>query len=756
VAFFVPQQPISRFPTRRERLEQQFPQSVNILRQIADSVKPLKFGASHSDISGNYHFSTKESATLFFRSYLKRHFDSEPSAEAIRKYVLDTINLSSERTTTIEAFNFRASELISEINNCKKHDEPILKFIVGPTGAGKTLFSKCLFSAARELFWKDRIVTTRVEYSKFEHKKEDHSINEEGLYAYIRRCLFRDSLTYALYSDQVSLDDWTALETLAPRTCKHTLERLRRFSEAVAQTRGIEPYHPEIRHGLQSIWMEMHETDRDQLFYHISNTLSLRFVISFDGFDCVLIEDFLFGKDKSFPVEFLSRTLKSIKTRSRLSSLFAKKVEAHFLVYLRDSSFERLKMEIMKGVGRTDYFPVLWIVPPRYENLVLNVATKLTRSSDPAVNLHRQYANDIYATFDKHVFRDMKLDAHGYLNFLFGSNARRMNHHIAQSLLATLYRASIRSTDMFPERSGGVDSKSLWQTLVKRHPVSDLPRYMVLEDLFLHETRQLYPRLQVTPSEISRLLGDNQIAAAVGATRDRDETGGVFGCMFNYLVPAIVERDHVTLPALDVLIRIVQFIRANPKSNGAEVVEFLKCVGFNCIPATAYYFIYVLLRTEMIRYDGSSGASNIDDVPLFVTTRGEIALDAVMLSITYLSESMLVSLHSDRRRTRHLLNRDEDSTLWAIDCVLNASLAVHWIKELEIVEEENSNSTRLDFSQYLIGSRLENGLRNEASSILRNARSSGVRLRQRLSNIEQRAAEIKREYPSFKLLGDGS
>lgn len=753
MAFFVPQAPIPRLPTRRERLEQQFPQSVNILRQISESVRPLKFGASDTEIANNYHFATRDSAQLFFRSYLKRHFDSAPSTEAIQKYVLDTINLSIGDHSSIDSFQFRASELISEINQCRAHDEPILKFIVGPTGAGKTLFSKCLFSSGRELFWKDRIVTTRVEYSKFDHRKEDHSINEEGLYEYIRRCLFRDTVTYALYSIEVDTDTWSQLEVNAPRQCKKTLERLKQYVVENPYSHNGNPYNAETRHSLQSIWMEMNSSDRDQLFYHLCSVLRLRFVISFDGFDCVLIEDFLFGKNQSFPIEFLSRTLKSFKTRSRLSSLFSRRIEAHFLVYLRDSSFERLRMDLMKGVGKTEYFPVQWIVPPRYENLVLNVATKLARSADPAVNLYQQYASDVYTTFDRHVFRDMKLDAHGFLNFLFGSNARRMNHHIAQSLLATLYRASIRGTEIFPERTGGVDSKSLWQTLVKRHPITDLPRYMVLEDLFLHETRQLFPRLQVTPSEIAKKLEGEDIAAAVVATRDRDETGGVFGCMFNYLVPTTVEGSGITLPGLDILIRIVQFVRENSRSNGAEVAEFLNCLGFKCSPTVAYYFIYVLLRTEMLRYDGSSGASNINDVPLFVTTRGEIALDAVLLSITYLSESMLVSLHMDRRRTQHLLKRDEDSTLWAVDCVLNASLAVHWVKELEKVQEAKASQHGLDYSRFLLGSRLDSGLRNEASSILRNARSGGHRIRQRLADIELKSAEIQREFPSFHLLG---
>lgn len=753
MAFFVPQPPNTRFLTRKQRLETQFPQSVNALRLISASVNPIKFGENEEKVRDSYHFITEDHAKTFFRSYMRRHFGRAVSEDVVRRNVLDTINLANPRSDTDGSIDFRANEIINEITDRAAHEEPVLKFIVGPTGAGKTVFSKTLFTLGRKRFWRSRVITTRVEYSKFEKVNGDNKINDSGLFEFVRKCCFRDTVLFLLYSESISDADRERVGIAAPPSCKAVVERLFELKTTLVSNGYTEPYSSEVRHAAETVWMELSEKSRDQLLHHFAKDLSLRYVISFDGFDCVLIEDFLFGTQRSLPIEFISGLLKSIKTKVRKSSIFAAAIEAHFLVYLRDSSFERLKMEIGRGVGKTNSFPLLWIVPPRYENLVFNVAGILTRSRDPAVNLYETYADDVYSAFDRHVFRSMNLDASGYLNFLFGSNARRMNHHIAQSLLAALHRASTRSGTIFPERSSGVDTKTLWQTLVRSHSIADLPRYVVLEDLFLHETRQLYPRLQVNPNQVSSFLRSGDVVAAIMSTRDRDETGGIFGCMFNYLVPFSVTDGVESRPALDALIRIVQFVRLSPKCNGAEVVEFMGKIGFECTPEIVHYLIYVLLRTEMLRYDGSSGSNSIDDVPLFVTTRGEIALDAVLLSITYLSESMLVSLHSDREKTKHLLVRDEDSTMWAIDSVLNASIAVHWIKEIEEIERRQARAANVDFDKYLLGSRLEADLASEANSILRSAGSGGSRSQRRLSDIEEKADYISRDFPGFKLLG---
>lgn len=755
-----PEPPSTRFMTRQARLAVRHPQASSALNRISDSIKPIKYGEKISRILQNYHFANSLNARTFFSAYLKRHSGKTPDDEMLNKYLLDTINVSlpslpSGVNSTQGQFELRCDLLIAAINRHEAQSEPLLNFFIGPTGAGKTFFSKSLFTICLGKFWHSRTIPTRVEYSKFEHRDEDNNINEDRFFAFVRRCMFRDLMIFLFLSKELSVAQRRSFTSEPIFSFEaEAFESLHAITDAIDFDGESQNLDAKLRGAIQDAWMEIPDERRDALLYEISSRLNVRFLISFDGFDCVMIEDFLFGRSTPLPILYLTNLLKSLNQKTAFRKIFNLPVRAHFAVYLRDTSFERLKMELLRGVGKSHDFPVNWIVPPRYSELVQNVASFLTGETSGSKNLATTFAQDMHSVFDSYVFRDLKLTAATHLNFLFGSNARRMNHHIYQSLIASLYRASIKGTFDFTRISSGIDARTVWLELVRNHSVRTLPRYQILEDLFLHDSRQLIPRLEVDAKPMAADLLSGNVAGAIRKTRDRDESGGIFGCMFNYLVPIEVTGSDRSLPGLLILIRIVQFVQGHYKCNGAEVCDFIRSIGYSVNDSTVEYFLYVLLRTEMVRFDGSTGNRSISNVPLFVTTRGEIAIEAILRSVTYLSEAILVSLHSDRDITKHLAVRNQDNAVWVVDCVWNASVAIELIRQIELIEDVVAAGNGVNIKPYLLAARLFVDLSDEARTIVGSSAKGSAAAQEAARDLLVRISGIKALMPQFRLLGE--
>lgn len=757
MTFHIPQSPSIAVITRQERIRVRYPQANSVLESIEKSTRPLPFGCKISRILNNYHFLEPSHVRSFFTTYLARRFGREPDIDEVNKHVFSTINLippniDKDHYRTDRGFENIYRILSTDMSANEEARVPTLNFVVGPTGAGKTIFSKSLFTVCLKRFWSSETIPSRVEYSKFEHKTTNNWINSEEFFAYIRRCLFRDLVLYFLFSNRLTADErWRLVSTSRIAEAHTVLTKLHAATKDIVLDGEEQTLGDGIAERILRIWQELADHHRDALFFELVEALKPRFLISFDGFDCVRIEDFLFADKTPLPIKYLMQLLKSMHEKTATNRIFSRHIEAHYLVYLRDTSFERLRMELFRGVGRKVEYPVYWIVPPKYEMLVENVAKYLSGLSDLKRNMAEVFTEDIFQAFDSYIFRSSALNAATHMNFVFGSNARRMYQHIRQTLIAALHRAVQSEEFDFARLTSGVDPKSIWFELVNKHSARHLPQYIILEDLFLHDTRQLIPKLQVDPSVISRLLRNGNLIGAIESTDDRDETNGIFGCLLNYFFQTHVVHERNRRPGLLLLVRILQFLLAQKhRSNSGEVTSFLKSLGYVVTQTSVEYCLYVLIRTELVKWDAAAGAQKITDVPLYITTRGEIAASRLLSSVTYLSESMLSSIHDDEAASDLFKPRNHDNAVWVADCVYNASIGLEIIRTIEEVEQINRSKVANDFDKFRLTSRLKADLFREARTIIR----SVSRTREAWKSNYNELVTLRDRWPNLTILGE--
>lgn len=732
MAFHIPFPPSDALPTRNQRIIRAYPQAQSAINTIERTSKDLPYGTPISSVLANYHFLNAQSVFDFFSPYLIRKFGAVSDEAMIYEYMRNTINCLPDGAINNEegrrtAFALICEEISREIYANSMDGVPTVNLILGPPGSGKTAFSKSLFTVSLRGFWNKKIIPCRVEYSKF--YSTDKSLDER-FFSFVRRCQFRDLMIYVFYSgifDEYQKKDIISRFRFSDQT-QSILKRIVNDSENLSIDCESLCIDTPFRTRFNRLWHPIKEGDRDRILYDLSSYLELKYLVSFDGFDSIYIEHYLFGERTPAPIHYLVKLLKGYHEKTIQDGMYGEHIDAHYLVYLRDTTFERLRTELFRGVGGVVPYPTRWIVPPRYDSLIENASLFIMRAKEAAEPMAATLTTDVYSAFDRAVLDGTELSAATHMNFVFGSNARRMKHHIRQILSSALQRASLTSNYDFTRFSSGIEAKAVWQELVSAHSIKNLPRYVLLEDLFLSESRQLFPKLELDWDIVKKIIDDGDIDRLVFHIRDRGETVGVFGCILNYCYPASISAsDNKEQPALLLLVRTLQYIRENHRCNAGEVYEFISKIGYRITEEACHFIIFVLIRTELIKWDGTSGARSIRNVPFYITTKGIILLRKFLFSITYLSEAVISSLHLDRGITRYFIGRNQDSSLWVADCVNNASIALYAIRLIEEIEEYHAARSHVDFSIYKLYDDLILSQKSEAGAILRNAKANTLR-----------------------------
>jgi hypothetical protein len=749
MTFFVPHAPSHAASSRQDRIAVRYPGAASAIQRIEESIKSYSYGESVNLILNHYHFVPRPAGEVFFRSYLERRSGAVPSdaaIAAISKYAINMLDNDAEASGQFKVDRQFQRVFESTMDTVRKNDArqvPTLQFILGPTGAGKTIFSKYFFTVNLNRFWQNAVIPTRIEYSRIANPNGGRSISEEDFYSYARECLFRDTVIYIFLSGCVPADKRRAIveNSHTDPVVNESLSALDTLTMGVVLDGSEVFLSTERRNALHGAWSPIPKQLRDQLLYKWASDLKLTFLMSFDGFDCVRIEDFLFAEDPPTPVRFLSKMLKALHEKRGGRQLVDRPMKLHFLVYLRDATFERLRSALFTKISGEIKFPIYWIVPPKYESLVSNVSQSITKTDEQkplsgddtsraekardserkyALALADQFTSELFAAFDKHIFAGTPSHAVDHMGFVFGSNARRMNEHIRQTFLSMLWRASLATGFNF-DRSG-VGIKALWEELIEKFGPSHLPRYVLYEDLFLGDTRQLKPKLNLNPTEIGEILSTLSVEKAMSKVEDIDETNSIFGCLLNYAVPGVVTGGGTERPAMLILVRIIQFIDFNPRCRAGEIWTFLRKSGYESwTEASLQFCLYILIRTELVKWDGTTTGRSIRDVPLYVSTRGVIAIRKILYSASYLSEAIISCLHNERAVTDNLLPRVDDGSVWAMDCVYNALLAIELFREIETIESEAATHAGVDFRKYQIVSSLSREIGNEARAIVSSA-----------------------------------
>jgi hypothetical protein len=760
MAHFVPSHARRGNLSRAERIAQDYPQAVGALKAIQDSASDLPFGTPVGRILGDYHFPTETAVRDFFRVYLSRH-PNDPVDEAhVQDHLINTINCQQRGIPDDKYRNHRTfmsifDELHRQIEANAVENVPLVNFIVGPTGAGKTAFSKALFTVCQKRFWENRMVPCRVEYSKFGKPRDGGEAipyeRDREFLSFVRRCQMRDLLIYFCSSgcipseEKVECIAGLGLAGSADLVLKKLIDRT-----SMLVLNGNDCVLDGVNRAIFDNAVRDLGDNRDYILYSLASKLRVRFLVSFDGFDSTKLEHFLFERKRNVPINLLAHMVKGLHEKVVFPEMDDCPLESHYLVYLRDTTFAALRTKLYRTVGGSGPYPVYWIVPPPYSVLIQNVAAFLTKNQNALENLSKVFEEDIVRAFDRSVFDTLGLSASKHLAFVFGSSGRRMKTHIKSLLISALDRMADRDGTDFERGAAGIDARTVWHELVTQQGVRRMPNYAILEELFLNEERQLVPKLDLASGTITDLLNRNDFDHLLENITDTDETSGTFGCLFNYFYRMKIGSGKREQPGMLILIRVMQFIARHPDCNAGEVHDFLRAIGYEIPEQVTRFCLFVVIRCEHVRWDSSTGAHSIEDVPLFITTTGRIALEKLLLSTTYLSEAVLSSLQIDRGLTAGLRERVPRNVIWIADCINNASIALYIIGEIEEIENEAAAESGFDFSDYLLHDSIQAVLSKEAKLILQNPTKP---MRDRWEENESRLHNLGRRYVGFKILG---
>lgn len=731
-------------------------QFASLVERIETTTDDLEFGAPISKIIAEYRFASREHTADFFRRYLERRNGAgRVDEDLVQQFADATVNCSSNGHATAadtrRSFTEIAADFIDTVNANTRKAKPTVQYVVGPTGAGKTAFSRAIFTVALQQFWKERIIPSRVEYSKLPRLQED-GLDTSEFFHLIRHCQTRDLMIYFFHSGEYDREERKRIISGLGLGGGHVaLEQYNNAHDVVVDGEN-NTVAADLRSAIRSLLIELKSSKELELvLYRLSPRLEVRFLVSFDGFDTIKIDHFLFRDKVPSPIVHLAHLLRGWFEKSMESDPNTHDLSVHYLAYVRDTTFERLRVEVNKKISSRKDIPRYWIVPPPYRLLVDNAVRHIVqrpgyRTDDVADSI----AASIEQLFDKNVLSDTGLNARNHMHFAFGSSARSMKRHVKYTFFSTMQRA-LHSGEIRSRIGIGVDP--VWFVRMVAESLNHrYPKYILFEDLFLNDFRHLLPKLGLSHTPFSRMVEKEDLDAIVGHIRDRDEETGIYGCVFNYLFHCNVLADgEKPQPGLLVLIRAIQFVSRHHHCSSGEVFGFLKSIGYDLTEFELQVVLYVLLRAELIKWDGSSGNTRIEDVPLFVTTRGIISTTKLPFVISYVSEAMMSALQSDVRVRDALIKRHTDVRVWVADCISNASIGLAIVKQIENLEAANASRNQVDLAGYLMHREMHEELSRQASLILG---QKADRTERRWAENRVALLQVAKWLPSLTILGE--
>lgn len=770
--FHIPCAPDRTKPARTGIISTKLPSAKSAMDKILQSTDKIRYGRPISEVLNNYRFVPESHVTQYHNVYLYERFGYHPSSEEVDRRKSQTINtkishFDDNEFLTDRLFQSAFNIIISEVDQYEATKTPSVRFIIGETGSGKSAFSRAIFTNCLQKFWDKKIIPTRVEYSKFNFKGtdiydiQDFNLDISNVLEYIKCCQLRDLFIYLFYSRNVNYE--YILNKFAECDLDNSI--VNKLIVALDETKDI-IYDGELnfldsnnRHYIDQLLYEM-GCCRSDVLYELSKKFKIKYMISLDGFDSTRIDHFLFEHYTNRPVAILLRLLRALREKGAQNIM--PPTESHYILYLRSTTYESVNAQIMSKVSDYHEYPVNWIVPPTYDMLVHNASIQMTGNFDQLSNGSKVFSDGITDKFRKSLVSYTDNYNSFDIRFLFGSNGRRMKRHIRQTAISIIIKILNAEDSIFKDRSSGISPRDLWLSLANSGYINSLPNYSVIEDLFLNESRQLLPKLEVKSSLITQILNSDinskekyESIINTNCVIDVDENGNVFGCMLNYFYRSAINRGAKSYPALLLLIRIIQFIKISRDNNshnitGDEIYHFINNIGYAADRDAVYFCISVILRSELVKWNGSTGTTSLGDIQLYVSTKGLFAIDKILYSITYLSESILCSLHLDRNLSKYLRQRHDETSLWIVDCILNANIAVYIIDCIEKSECEKANSNSINFSPYKISEKLFEKLSIESSRILNSAvRVNDLTMKKRWNENYDMLCKFKNENPEF-------
>ena len=147
--------------TVRDLIKSAFPHLSSHLDNMIKRVRTYKYGVDNKELNIQYRFISRDTVYKYFDTIFSLEKNSIFDGSSIDDYVARTINaLPSTLSETADAVTIfqtvAVDRFITPINKSISRNNHFVSIVAGPTGAGKTAFSKGLFSAAIRLFWESK------------------------------------------------------------------------------------------------------------------------------------------------------------------------------------------------------------------------------------------------------------------------------------------------------------------------------------------------------------------------------------------------------------------------------------------------------------------------------------------------------------------------------------------------------------------------------------------------------------------------
>ncbi|WP_171182346.1 hypothetical protein [Ruegeria sp. HKCCD8929] len=501
-----------------------------MVRQIQNETGRYAFGVSVDEISSRYNFISGQDARNFFENLAILNPELLQGVEPDAPLESLVVNLQlADKDATVrkagEVYKRKAETLSVFIRNAPQET---VKIIVGPTGSGKTAFSKGLFTAGVVEFWSSKVVPSRIEY-RWSH---DYELDDYVFYA-----AARDLISYVCIGASANEFD-LLIEPFRETQFSRELENLRNQGENIDyidETPWLGEFSKVVRNWLGSVDPEEYQALVERAIYQ----LGIKFVFSFDGFDAVSPLEAFNGQQISEPVaklcEFLDRSLISQKSKR----VFLTNANAHFLIYIRDTTLSIVQRKLTRNpVGRrvTDFN---WVCPPSYRS-VGTIITRRICGDRVASSERREFVNAIVSSLSSHISRYLPEIERRPISSLFSWNVRNMKAHFGR-LLIILFNRLTHDNEVFRQRviEAGVQRR-IFDEFVEGLTRESIRDYEVGRSLvFQAHSKEIGCRIYLSSAHLGKCLeGDEFPPDVIGAMDVQLDDGSVGDLIFNGFVDA--------------------------------------------------------------------------------------------------------------------------------------------------------------------------------------------------------------------------
>jgi hypothetical protein len=748
--------------TREEKILARFPKSSSLLNSVRSRTDRYKFGISDREVNKFYRFSDYKNSESFFahkfRQFGKNYIDKTDVEIDIANSV-NTIGPGTESLPPADRFIGLAKKFSGELLQARQLKTPYVSILTGPTGSGKTAYSKCLFSSGAQVFWANGIIPSRVEFTKF--FKAGQELSSQQILDAIHQCQTRDLLIYLCFSE-VGVPSKDALEGILSSHGEYREHHNKiRGMVALAEGKKIDGSSFTLSEA-HNIWKEQvgyfpEEVCRNILGKIKSPSFHIQFLVSLDGFDALKTKDFLISDRYHGPISAVADLLSDALNQVARYGGTPSSHNTNLVVFMRDTTYARIRLELNLTPNGERRIPVRWIVPPPYKILAETIVSAV--DGDVSSSVGQEGLDSFVVNVRKNLINVLKgtsvgLSINQPISSAFSWNARHMKRHIRRICIWSLENYLISHGDQLDERqkSAGLSEAWLWEKTINNRALKDMAAYSVLEAFFLDDTKCLQSKFRLNSREISNFLEGSDLVSALAAIDERPELEGLFDSIFNYMTKGLDESEGKCYPHTLVFVRILQILKFDPGITIEDLHDEISCFYDNISLEELRFYTICLCENEYVVFEGVENSASLDECRFFVSNFGFILLNKVIYSVSYFSQSLMISELIRSGFGTHFRERNfRTNEDWIANCVFNSIIAYNIVQDAEIGERKCRQSAGKDFEKFSLCKRLRESLIWEAQRIFSRRRFSG-NLEWHFNNIPEKLKPLLGEFPNFDTL----